>query len=110
MTAPVCSPPSKPSAPNSGPEVACCTATADSRTRRGAFLACSGWLIEALHRTGRTEEAGQLFNDLVSRSNDLGLYTEQIDPSSGELLGNLPQALTHLAVITAATVFASPLP
>jgi GH15 family glucan-1,4-alpha-glucosidase len=72
-------------------------------TGQGGVLACSGWLVEALHRTGRTEEAIELFDDFAGRANDLGLCTEQIDPAGGELLWNFPQVLTHLAVISAAT-------
>ena len=71
--------------------------------KEGAFLACSCWVTEALVHVGRVSEADQFFTEFAHHANDLGLFTEEIDPSTGELLGNLPQALTHLAVIGAAT-------
>lgn len=73
------------------------------QAQEGAFLACSCWLVEALVHVGRTAEAEQWFTTFVEHTNDVGLLTEEIEPASGDLLGNLPQALTHLAVINAAT-------
>ncbi len=68
----------------------------------GSFTACSFWLIECLARGGQVDKARLLFDKMLGYANHLGLYSEQLG-RSGEHLGNFPQALTHLALISAAT-------
>jgi GH15 family glucan-1,4-alpha-glucosidase len=67
----------------------------------GSFTACCFWFIEALARSHQTEKARLLFEKMLGYANHLGLYAEQLGPS-GQHLGNFPQALTHLALISAA--------
>ncbi|MEM0128620.1 MAG: glycoside hydrolase family 15 protein [Thermoplasmata archaeon] len=68
----------------------------------GAFLACSFWRVECLARLGRTEEASADWERLVKAGGSLGLFSEEIDPSSGRPLGNYPQALSHIAFLRCA--------
>ncbi len=70
--------------------------------QEGAFLICSFWLVEALARMGRQAQAHALFTRLLTRRNDVGLLSEEIDPDSGTLLGNFPQAFSHVGLINAA--------
>jgi GH15 family glucan-1,4-alpha-glucosidase len=67
----------------------------------GTFSMCSFWYVECLARAGRLEDAQLAFEKMLTYANHLGLYSEQIGPT-GELLGNFPQAFTHLALISAA--------
>lgn len=68
----------------------------------GAFLACSFWLADALVVLGRTEDARVLFERLLGLSNDLGLLAEEYDPVAKRMLGNFPQALSHVALVNTA--------
>ena len=70
--------------------------------QEGSFIACSFWRIECLARQGEIDRARLLFDKMLGYANHLGLYAEELGPS-GEQLGNFPQALTHLALISAAT-------
>ncbi|MEV7994634.1 glycoside hydrolase family 15 protein [Streptomyces sp. NPDC086077] len=68
----------------------------------GTFLVCSFWLADALHMTGRTQEARELFEQLVGLTNDVGLLAEEYDPVAGRQLGNFPQAFSHIGLVNTA--------
>jgi len=68
----------------------------------GTFVICSFWLVSCLAQAGEVERAEQLFAQLSGYANDLGLLAEEIETSTGEQLGNFPQAFSHIGLITAA--------
>jgi GH15 family glucan-1,4-alpha-glucosidase len=68
----------------------------------GSFLICSFWLVDNLALVGRLGEATDLFERLAGLSNDVGLFSEEYDPVAGRMLGNLPQAFSHVGLINAA--------
>jgi len=70
----------------------------------GAFVACSFWMVQNLALVGEFAEAERLFKNLLRRANHLGLLAEEIDPNSGEQLGNFPQALSHAALLGTAFI------
>jgi len=72
--------------------------------REGTFLPCSFWLANGLHSIGRTEEAKELFERLLTLRNDVGLISEEYDPVAKRQLGNFPQAFTHLALVNCARI------
>jgi alpha,alpha-trehalase len=65
----------------------------------GAFVLCSFWLVDNLAQQGRLDEAEELYAALCAKANPLGLLSEQIDPSTGALIGNFPQAFSHVGII-----------
>lgn len=78
-----------------------------SLDREGSFIACTFWLARCLAAQGRTGEARAVFDRAAASANDLGLYAEEFDARSHELLGNFPQAFTHLAHIASAVALSS---
>ena len=68
----------------------------------GAFLACSFWLADAYTLLGRVDEGRQLFERLLSLRNDVGLLSEQYDPDARRMVGNFPQAFSHVALVNTA--------
>jgi GH15 family glucan-1,4-alpha-glucosidase len=70
--------------------------------REGAFLACSFWLADNLQLIGRHDDAAALFERLISLRNDVGLLSEEYDPVAGRLVGNFPQAFSHISLVNSA--------
>ena len=68
----------------------------------GAFLVCSFWLVDNYILQGRYEEAQRLFNRLLAHCNDVGLLAEEFDPLNGRMLGNFPQAFSHIGLVNSA--------
>lgn len=73
-----------------------------AQEEEGAFVACTFWLVQALAGNGQRERAIRLMDEAVGLTNDVGILAEQIDPKTRAFLGNVPQALSHLALINAA--------
>ena len=69
----------------------------------GAFLLCSFWLIDALTMIGRHQDARRKFEQLLDIRNDVGLLAEEYDPSAGRMLGNFPQAFSHIGLLSSAS-------
>ena len=72
----------------------------------GAFLLCTFWLAQALAMAGQTDRARTVFERAAAFVNDVGLLAEEVDPVSGELLGNFPQAFSHIGLVNAAWAIA----
>jgi alpha,alpha-trehalase len=73
------------------------------RGEEGTFVLCSFWLVSCLALAGETERAQALFDQLTGYASDLGLLGEEVDTSTGEQLGNYPQAFSHIGLIVAAS-------
>ena len=70
----------------------------------GVFLLCSFWLADCLHLIGRTADARELFERLLALQNDVGLLAEEYEPRAKRLLGNFPQAFSHVALVNTARI------
>ncbi len=66
------------------------------------FALCTYWLVECLALAGQVERASRLFERVTAYANDVGLLSEEVDPAGGELLGNFPQAFSHVGLVNAA--------
>jgi GH15 family glucan-1,4-alpha-glucosidase len=75
----------------------------------GAFSICTFWLAEALLRSGDRRRAERIFRGMLDHANHLGLYSEELDPATGEFLGNFPQGFTHIALINCAVALGAEL-
>ena len=85
----------------------CCATTPSTRDDglppgEGAFLACSFWLVDAYVLQGRCDDARALFERLLALRNDVGLLAEEYDPRASRLVGNFPQAFSHVALVNSA--------
>lgn len=72
----------------------------------GTFTVCTFWLVQCLAELGDLDRARALFENLASFANDVGLFSEELDPATGEALGNFPQAFTHIGLVNAAWAIA----
>ena len=68
----------------------------------GVFLACSFWMVSSLKAIGRKRDAQALFDKLLALRNDVGLFSEEFDPDHNRMVGNFPQAFSHIALVNAA--------
>lgn len=73
-----------------------------SGQEKGTFSMCTFWLVDAYIVLGRLREAEELFEHMLSFQNDVGLFSEEVDPDTGEQLGNFPQAFSHISLINSA--------
>jgi GH15 family glucan-1,4-alpha-glucosidase len=74
----------------------------DDDSGEGAFLACSFWLADDLALLGREDDARAVHDRVAGLANDVGLLSEEYDPTAGRMLGNFPQALTHVSLVNSA--------
>lgn len=79
----------------------------DLGTTTSAFSICTFWWAAALAQAGRLEKAIEVFDRMTAHANGVGLFSEDVDPATGDLLGNFPQAYTHVGLIHAATTIGS---
>jgi GH15 family glucan-1,4-alpha-glucosidase len=77
------------------------------KNRESAFIACSFWMVQNLAGAGRGNDAQKLFENLLSKRNDVGLLSEEFNPDTGRFMGNFPQALSHIALVNAARTLVS---